>query len=565
MKTKDKAILSILLFFGSLSWSLPMIKSGLIYSFGMGFWGPNGHDGVWHIALIESLSRFDFSLPIMAGEVLTNYHFGFDLLLAIIHRISNIPPVTLYFQIVPPILAVAVGLLTYKLVITITKSKLQAWWSTFFVYFGGSFGWLVGLLKDGKFGGESMFWANQSVSTLINPPYALSLIVLLAGLVCLYDYFQKPNTKRLLLTSLLFGSLFIIKIYAGVIVSFSLMLLWITTSIRRRIRVKELTLLLFCTGVISLLLFLPFNHLSTSLLVFSPLWFPHTMLSFSDRLGWFKLEQARLAYFQSHLWFKWALAEGLALSIFIVGNLGTRIIGFYSIKQVWHKDYVGKLLLIGLSVSIVIPLLFIQKGNPWNTIQFFYYTQFFLAILAGLTIGGILESNKTKNIIKIIVVVVAIAMTIPTTWITLKDNYLPPRPPSRISNEELEALDFLKRQPKGVVLSYPFDPQWRQSVTEPRPLYAYETTAYISALSGQPSFLADEMNLTITGYQYDQRRIHSTKLFTTTEADWAKQFIKDNQIRYVYLVKGQKLNLGTGDINGIKVFENGEVVIYQVE
>ena len=34
-----------------------MVKSGLVYDYGMGFWGPNGHDGVWHVSLASSLAR----------------------------------------------------------------------------------------------------------------------------------------------------------------------------------------------------------------------------------------------------------------------------------------------------------------------------------------------------------------------------------------------------------------------------------------------------------------------------------------------------------------------------
>ena len=84
-----KTILIILL--GSLIWSLTMIRSGLNYSYGVGFWGANGHDGVWHLALSESLSAGSFENPIFAGEALKNYHFGFDLMLALINQVTKIP------------------------------------------------------------------------------------------------------------------------------------------------------------------------------------------------------------------------------------------------------------------------------------------------------------------------------------------------------------------------------------------------------------------------------------------------------------------------------------------
>src|SRR3990167_5287811 len=95
-----------LILLGSLSWSWTMFKSGLFGQYGMGFWGANGHDGVWHIALAESLSRQTLSAPIFSGNLLQNYHLGFDIVLAGLHKLTAIPTVNLYFQMIPPILAV---------------------------------------------------------------------------------------------------------------------------------------------------------------------------------------------------------------------------------------------------------------------------------------------------------------------------------------------------------------------------------------------------------------------------------------------------------------------------
>src|SRR3990172_3661184 len=83
-------------------------------------------------------------------------------------------------------------------------------------------------------------------------------------------------------------------------------------------------------------------------------------------------------------------------------------------------------------------------------------------------------------------------------------HYLPARPPAMISNEELEALKFLSTQPMGVVLTYPFD-KFKAKEAEanpPRPLYLYESTAYVSSFAKKPVFLEDEVNLDITGYAW---------------------------------------------------------------
>ncbi|MBM3208971.1 hypothetical protein FJZ40_01620 [Candidatus Shapirobacteria bacterium] len=568
---KNFSVLAILIV-GSLGLSLTMIKSGLIYPFGMGFWGPNGHDGIWHIALINQLAQGRLSHPTFANFNLLNYHFGFDLLAALIHKVTTIPVINLYFQVLPVIFSLLTGILVYSLVKRWIKSESAALLSTFFVYFGGSWGWVIDWLKNKSFGGESVFWANQAVSSLINPPYALSIIVLLGSLILFLEYLEKPTQKRLLALSLLFGVLIQIKVYAGVIVLGSLGVLGVIGIMREK---NGTVLRLFLgSAAVSLLVFLPFNRGAGSLIILSPLWFPHTMLAFGDRLGWIRLENARQAYLATDQWVKWVLAEGLALLIFILGNLGTRVLGFgWLISRCrgdrGDRDYEGNkgkiavLLVLILLISLTLTLALVQKGNPWNTIQFFYYFQFFMGILTGVWLARFLVLLKNK-LVKLGLLVILVILTVPTALGTLFYNYLPSRPPARISFEELEALDFLKQQSEGVVLTYPHESSWREKFTEPKPLYAYETTAYVSAFSGMQTFLEDEMNLEISGYDWRPKREREIRFYAIDNKEWAKSFLRDNKIKYIYLVKGQKMNLGLGDINAEKIFENGEVVIFNL-
>src|SRR3989344_6634701 len=91
----------LLITVGTAVWSLTMIKSGWSYRYGLGFWGANGHDGVWHLALINSITKElsqslwkGFSIPVFAGSQLQNYHIGFDLLLAAIVQVAGLHPAT---------------------------------------------------------------------------------------------------------------------------------------------------------------------------------------------------------------------------------------------------------------------------------------------------------------------------------------------------------------------------------------------------------------------------------------------------------------------------------------
>jgi len=558
MKIDKKSLLLIIL--GSLTWSLTMVKSGMLYAFGMGFWGPNGHDGVWHIALAESFARGSFEMPTFAGEALKNYHAGFDLILAALHKLTTIPVTNLYFQIIPPILALLIGILTYKFVFIWRKSKKAAFWATFFVYFGGSFGWLVSLLRQGNLEGESMFWAQQSISTLINPPFALSLVLLLVGLIFV------AKKKNILLIILCFGILIQIKAYAGILGLGALLV----SGVYDRLKNHNWFLLKAFLGslALTLLLFFLFTRDSGSLVVFQPFWFLETMMGLTDRLGWLRFYSAMTNYRLGNIWIKAIPAYLVAFVIFWVGNMGTRIIKEILVIK-WLKNIKDLTFIEIIFITIIIagvglPMLFLQKGTPWNTVQFVYYSLFFSGILAGVAFAEISSWSKSPRLYSIEVAAL-IALTLPTTIGTL-GHYLPARPPAMISNEELEALRFMSTQPTGVVLTYPFDKfkAKEAEINPPRPLYLYESTAYVSAFAQKSVFLEDEVNLDITGYRWRARRAEVETFYKSNSTSEVRNFLTNNNISYIYWIRGQRALLGEGQLGIEKIYENQEVEIYKV-
>lgn len=565
LKTKNNAAL-LLIIIGTVVWSLVMAKSGLIYSFGMGFWGPNGHDGVWHIALINQLASGNWTMPVFAGETLRNYHVGFDLLLAILHKITTISAQALYFQIIPPIIAFLTGFLTYKFVYLWKKSKIQAFWATFFVYFAGSFGWIVSLARGSQVGGESLFWSQQAISTVINPPFALSVVLMLLGLIGILKLKKSPTVWCLLSISLVFGILAQIKVYAGILSLGGLFVAGLYEFIKEK---KTILIKMFvASSILAALFFFPLNQSSIGLIVFRPFWFLETMMGLSDRFYWPRFAEAMVNYRLGNIWYKAIPAYSIAFLIFVVGNMGIRIIKAPLIIQ-WFRKY-KKLSFVEIFLAVVIfsgiifPMFFLQKGTPWNTIQFFYYSLTFSGILAGVAFGKWLEEKRQKPI-KALVIGIIIFLSIPTTIATLK-HYLPSRPPAKISNEELEALSFLSEQPSGVVLTYPFD---REAAKEaianpPRSLYVYESTAYVSAFSEKIVYLEDEVNLDITGYDWRGRREKVEFFLNTPNQEEAGSFLEENNISYIYWIKGQRAMLGESQLGITKVFENSEVDIFTV-
>ena len=69
----------------------------------------------------------------------------------------------------------------------------------------------------------------------------------------------------------------------------------------------------------------------------------------------------------------------------------------------------------------------------------------------------------------------------------------------------------------------------------PRPLYLYDSTAYISAFSAQPSYLSDEVNLDITGYNWESRRREVEKFFFDAAYDGKYELLKKKNISFVLM------------------------------
>lgn len=562
-KLNKPALIVILL--GAASWALTMVKSGWLYDYGIGFWGPNGHDGVWHLALIKQFAKGNFVMPVFGGVSLQNYHVGYDLLVAVLSNLTRLSPSLLYFQIIPPILAVFIGLAVYMLVHSWQKSKSMAEWALFFVFFGGGFGWIITLLRGQGAGGESLFWSQQAISTLINPPFALSLLFILVGLITISKYLSGRKVIYLFLSILLFGVLIQVKSYAGVLALGGLAV----SGVWRGFTKKDwsIGLIFFGALIMSLVLFFPFNKNASGLLVWQPFWFLETMMGLSDRVGWMRYFSAMTSYRSGGMWWKAVPAYVIALIIFWYGNLGTRVIKDFRVfgwlRNVRSMDWLDVFFAAVIIAGGVIPTFFLQKGTPWNTIQFFYYSLFFSAILAGIAMPNFLRKFSVR-VTRYLAAIIVVAFTLPTTIGTLKYIYLPARPPAVLPNEEFEALNFLSTQPDGVVLTYPFSRNPDVKLPEPVPLYQYVSTSYVSAFSGKQVYLEDEVNLDITGYNWKERRSQVEEFYDTLDHEYVWNFLRANNITYVYWVKGQRARLGEGQLGIERIFENSKVDIYKV-
>ncbi len=570
MSQKQKIILGLIIFISTLILSLTMIRSGLSYPFGIGFWGPNGHDGIWHLSLINQLQQNIPPLnPVFSGTTLSNYHWGFDLFAAFLGKIFNNNSFV-YFQFLPIVFGLLLGIVSFKLIKQNTKNYSLAIIFTILTYFSGSFGWIYTLIKSGQIGGESLFWSMQSASTLINPPFVMSLIVMVFGLILWSKNNNSKNYKLAIINGLIFGLLSGIKVYAGILIGLSLVIFWFINFLKTKKIFNYDFFTWFTTLIISLIILSLLGVLKgSSLLEFKLLWFTHSMIESVDKFYFPKIAAYRINLSQNLNVVKFpfyiALETALIL-IFIIGNMGFRSLGLISVWQkIKNHDFsqFERLILILMSIGLLIPLFFVQKGTAWNTIQFFYYFLFFSNLFFAQFINKLLQKKNKKFIFLTVCILILSNLT---TIATIKD-YLGNPPPSAISTKETEALNFLKNQNNGIVLTFPYD-QYAKSklnLTTPIPMYLYETTAYVSAYSNKVSFLDDEMNLDITGFNWQDRKNESIKFFTSNDPFFARGFLVNNKIDYIYLINGQKMTLKESQLQIKKIFDNGQVQIYQVQ
>ena len=557
---KGNTVLSILtILIGTVVWSLVSVRNGLYYQGEVYYWGPQAHDGLWHVALIQSLARGTMENPVFSGEVIKNYHLGFDLILSAVNRLTGISAATLYFRVTPPIFALLIGLLGYKLALLLSNSVKSAILATFFIYFGGSLGWVVNLVRTGEWGGESMFWSMQSVSTLINPPFALSLMILFGVLGYLAG--KKTLSKgQIFIVSISLALLFEVKAYAGVLMTASFFILGLYRIIFTKDR-SYLIISLFSALLIFLLTIL-FRIESQKLFVFYPFWFLEMMMLFHDRLNWVKFFQAMTAYKATGLYLKWLIFSSIAFVIFLLGNLSLRIAGFvfFLRKDRNVGNGVTGLIAVAILMGIVIPLFLLQEGTAWNTIQFFYYSQMLLGICSGIVLYNLIIKAKNR-VFRIVIITLIVGVTMPTAISTLS-TYLSPNPSAYVSRYEADGLNFIRSQNDGLVLSLaPLDVKPPEGKT---PVYLHESTAYVSAFSNKPVFYADEVNLIIMNYNFSGRKEYVSKLLTEPNTSEVGEELRKYNITYIYKLKQYGHGLDEEVLNIKNIFDNDVVIVYKV-
>ncbi len=472
------------------------MPSGSRYCFnttcGIYFWGAHEHDGIWHLALIETaFKQMPFQFPVWAGKALSGYNYLLDIVLFTISK-TGISASFLYFKIQPVVWFATFCILLYHMGRSLHDDKRFVRLLFFFVFFSASFGVLIQLLKHHTLMGSMGIPTMQGALSMTNPQFMWSLCVLMAIWI-LTTRDRWPATIGLLMFAGL-GLKFYFIVPAGVMVGWYLIRCILNKNI------KSFVMALASTGVGLLFAYIIFYSGGIpGGLIWKPLEITHQMVE--DTKLWYDQVMIQERYFIQQLGHYWSprlwFIEIKTIFYFVFFNFGVRVVGVLGVLLLTlfgrGKYTKSVLILLVVFVSTVMPILYIQRGTWWNTIQFLYYAIFFASILTAEFIWYV--THRTNGNIQFLVCAVCALLFLPSTIDILKLS-LSTRSVRYIPDKEVSALRKLRALPDGVVLTQVFQQKDTYILAD-----NYDT-AYVSAYSGKPVYLADRDQLQLLGTQY---------------------------------------------------------------
>ena len=498
--------------------------------------GGNVHDGLWHIALVSSLKyKIPAENPIFSGTPVQNYHYLTDIFTAVSSQFTSIAVPQLYFKILGPFLIMLFSGTIFLFLKKLTGSNIFSYLGILLVVLGSNLFYLVKIFYPSAYFNPSNLWVDEFTTKMVNPQLLLSYVVILT-LLHLMLIQKKKSLRFIILFSIIGSSLLGIKSYGFILFVVSVLFISLLLLIKRRFDFIGISAGLLSAGIVFYLLS---NISKDTIFILAPFWFIKVMFETPDHLAypiWELKRQTYLAH-QNFLRIGQLYFEGFLLFLFI--NLGGRLIGFFALSGKFEgekKEVIYLLWAIGLS-GLILPMVFIQKGVAWNSIQFFYYVILAFSMLSIITIHRILRDKKRAAVIVVLIVWISL---LPGVFFSIS-NYYPGREKSYGSADYLQAVKFLKNQENGIILMHP----------------TYAQDSFVPALSEKKAFFADEIILSIQLVAFETRKKQTESFFNNDDSQFQKDFLKGNNIKYIFTEnKGNALNMR-------KIYSNKEIIIYK--
>ncbi len=561
---KKQQIPFLAVLFLSLVFSVSMLTTGkfgenIIYR----------HDDLWHLALINELkAHFPPQNPGAAGTVLKNYHFFYDFVIAKVSDIFFISPISLHFHLFPVLISLLWGFGVYCVTLRWRKSQAVSLWAVFLTMFGGSFSYIL------VFQGHSLSLDNglgiaQAALSLYNPSFALSIIFLLFALFSLREFLVIREKKWLVPLSVALGFMAMVKVYAAIIFLCGFFALTILELLRKRY------ILLIVWLPVAALFFATYWLFAGNAghLIYYPLWGPRRLL---QSFAWYGYDEKIYTYAKQNVIKGILETESYGLTLFIFGNLGTRLIGLAVSLAVFLKRWVlpslfSATILFMTAISFFVPLLFIQSGRVFEIIQMMWYFLFFSSLFAATGLAFLFTLKYPKSI-KIILFFIIILATLPSAYENFKGYYQAFAAVQNINSPYFQTMHFLSGVGtyNSTVLEIP--PQNIQPTDKSITDWYEKATPALSAFANKRSFFTNQFQDLPKNIL--QSRIQIVKNILTfintpaTSSAYAKvkaAFINEVSKNNIHLIYSSYEVQKFKSIGNMKIiYQNGSHTVYKI-
>ncbi len=429
-RARRQVIVVVFLLFSTLSLASTVLLSGVPTASGVSF--QETHDNLWHVALAQQLQQsIPPAHPAHPVLQLENYHYFYDVVLAAYGTLSGTPIHFLYFQffslITAGLLIAAayvcgrrLGLLDSQQAksadsrIRTLSASSTGLLLVFFTAFVGSFAYMIPWFLPGQQWGESSFWVSQTFIMMVNPQIIFTLAVTYVVVLLLL---QKTISAKIHLLIILFIITSIgFKSYAWVVLS----VVYGSYLGLQFLPTRQWSVLAWGVGLV--VLSLPFVWLITGFrtgtFFYQPLWYIDTMIEAPDRVNYLPWKFEEEFYRNKGNWLKVFQIKAQEIAIFFAGNLGMRVAMLaLPIVLFWRKfSKTQSVVILSLALAFlfasIFPLLFLQTGVVWNSIQFWYYGLIFANILAVIALSR--AAAGLPRFAQALALLLLIALSIPT-------------------------------------------------------------------------------------------------------------------------------------------------------
>lgn len=556
---------SLLTAFLAILFSAQMIFNGnfgnSIYFFG---------DDLAHLAYMTELRHaFPPQNPGFAGIPLNGYHFFYDFLNANLSQVTLLSPFSLYFHFMPLLTAFGWAFGTYALLFQWTKKISAALWGVFLVLFGSSFSFVLLIINHPKASIFNNFGIDQPSMALLNAPYAFSIVIVLATLLCMHNYLKNNNKTMLILIGIFVGIAPEFKVYAGMILIGGFAVFTLIELLKKKFTVLY-------AGIVAFVLFLATFKVFSSNgagLFYLPLWPIERMLDqifpeygYKEKIDTYKKYSVIKGLFLTHLY---------TFSVFLIGNIGTRFIGilFLPIILMKSKKLPSAFSLIVLSMlllSIFVPMFFAQTIKVFEMIQMTWYYPFFVSLFAALGLAAFF-SLRIPKIIKVILTILIISFTLPLTYYNTVKNVIPLITTTRqpFTSEYFQTMNYLKTHGTydDIVLELPADPSfvkvvnlngWFNNSSPDIPVFGNKRVYVINQYNIFPNMPVEKRLAFLAAIN----KVEFTKNRAPQGVKKIIKEIKDKNISYIYT--NQPITFFTHNKAFSLVLKNSQALIYKV-